>query len=145
MNVDECLRDGILAKIAPDAMKAESSLRMAAHKLSLAEKEMEHGIYENAIVSAYTAMFHSARALLFRDGFKERSHYAVFVYLNEKYAGRLEKKYLNGLNALRLQRHELMYWIEWAEETTKEETQEIIGAAEGFLAAVKKLIIPSKQ
>ena len=145
MNVDECLKEGILAKIAPDRGKAESSLRMAAHKLSLAEKEIEHGIYENAVLSAYTAMFHAARALLFRDGFKERSHYAVFVYLNEIYSGRLEKKYLNRLNALRLQRHELMYGIEGTEQATKEETREIAESAKGFLEAVKELLVYRKQ
>jgi uncharacterized protein (UPF0332 family) len=37
-------------------------------------------------ISSYTAMFHAARAILFRDGFiKERSHECIPVYLKEKY------------------------------------------------------------
>jgi len=32
-------------------------------------------------------MLHSPRALLFRDGVKERGHLCVVVYLKEKYGG----------------------------------------------------------
>jgi len=140
MNVDDCLRTGILVKIAPDRQKAGSSLGMALHKLSLAERELKHGIYENAVISAYTAMFHAARALLFKDGFKERSHYAVFVYVNEVYSNKLERRYLNALNSLRLQRHELMYGIEQEDETEKGEASGTIETATEFLGCVKKIV-----
>ena len=140
MNVEDCISAGLLSGVAPDIGKAHSSLLQAGHKLELAKKELEHEIYENAVISAYASMFHSARALLFMDGYKERSHYAVFVYVNEKYGHRIEQRHLNELNSLRLCRHELMYGISGDSETGKDEAGEAIESAKGFLEAVGRIV-----
>jgi uncharacterized protein (UPF0332 family) len=139
VNVEKCIAGGLLAKAKPDLEKAQSSLDMAGHKLGLAEKELEHGIYENAVISAYASMFHSARAVLFRDGYKERSHFAIWVYLNEKYSDRIERRYLSELNSLRLERHELMYGLGKNPEVLKSEAESAIRMARGFLGAVRKM------
>ena len=140
MNVEECLEKGQLIKIAPDLAKARSSLDIARHKLELACKEKEHEIWECAIVSAYTSMFHSARALLVKDGYTERSHYAVGVYLKEKYRERLEMRFLNEFDALRLQRHEVLYGLDRNSEADEEEAGDAVEMADGFLQAVEKII-----
>jgi len=140
VKVEDCLKEGLLAKAMPSLEKARSSVRMAEHKLELALKELKHEIFENAVVSAYASMFHSARALLFKDGFKERSHFAVFVYVNEKYSGRIERKYINELNSLRLQRHDLMYGLEKSAEIQKTEAESAIQMAKGFLESIKKIL-----
>ncbi|MFH1256806.1 MAG: HEPN domain-containing protein [Candidatus Diapherotrites archaeon] len=140
MNVEECVREGLLVREKPDKEKSLSSIEMAEHKLDLAEKELEHEIFEDAIVNAYTSMFHSARALLFRDGFKERSHFAVYVYLKEKYSDKIERKYLNELNSLRLQRHDFMYGLGKNAEAQESEADSAIKIATGFLEAVKKIV-----
>lgn len=145
MNIGDCLREGLLAKEKPDSEKAKLSIEMAEHKLGLAEQEFEHKIFENAIITAYNAMFHAARALLFRDGFKERSHFAVYVFVNEKYGGKLEKKYLNELQSLRLWRHELMYGIGKPSEMQETEADSAIKVAKGFIAAVKKILEEKPQ
>ena len=99
-------------------------------------------LYESALISGYSAMFHTGRALLFKDGYQEKSHYAVYVFIKERYGGILETKYLTELNSLRIQRHEVMYGIE--EEKRKEidevEAEEIISTAKGFLKVVKQLV-----
>ncbi len=140
MNVEKCIAEGLLAKAQPDLGKARSSVTMAGHKLELAEKELEHGIYENAVISAYASMFHSARAILFMDGYKERSHFAVWVYLNEKYSARIERKYLTELNSLRLSRHTLMYGLEEGPEVQEGEAQSAVAIAGGFLARVREIV-----
>ncbi len=140
MNVEECVQKGQLLKIEPDLAKARSSLDIAAHKLDLAYREKEHELWEGAIVNGYTAMFHSARALLFKDGYKERSHYAVGVFVREKYGHRLEKKFLNAFDSLRLQRHEVLYALERNSEADEEEATDAVEGADGFLQAVEKII-----
>lgn len=141
MNVEECLEKGLLKRENADLGKARSSLKMGKHKLEIAKKEQEHEIYESALINAYTSMFHCARALLYRDGYKERSHYAVWVYLNEKYSGKLEKKYLGEFEGLRVARHGLMYGLEEEnEEECAQKAKEAIETAEGFMEAVKKII-----
>lgn len=139
MNLKECIDEGLLVKIKPDNEKAKASLEMAEHKLGLAEKEFGYAIYESSVISAYAAMFHSARALLFRDGYKERSHYAIYVYLSEKYSNKIERKYLVELDSLRLHRHDLMYGTKKA-EIKKDEAGSAISLAREFLNSVKKMI-----
>lgn len=139
MKTEDCLRQGLLVKTKPDLKKAKLSIEMAEHKLEIAEKEFKHEIFENAIVSAYNSMFHSARALLFKDGFKERSHFTVFVYVKEKYTEKIERKYLAELHSMRLYRHDLMYGLE-ASETQETEADSALKAAKGFLETVNKII-----
>ncbi len=130
----------MLSKTAPDAAKAKSSLEMAEHKLGLAEEELVHDLFESAVISAYSSMFHSARSLLFKDGFKERSHYAIYVYVSEKYSNKIERKYVNELNSLRLARHDLMYGLETDAGPSEFEATDATAMAKGFLQAVKKLV-----
>ena len=139
MNVNDCLNEGLLVKIKPNIEMAKSSIEMATHKLEISEVEFENKLFESAIISAYSSMFHSARALLFKDGFKERSHFAVFVFANENYSDKIEKKYLNELNYLRLQRHKVMYGLENS-EIQEVEAESSIALAKGFLESVKKII-----
>jgi len=140
MNVEECVQKGLLKKERPDLARAKASLEIAQRKLEIAEREFAAEIYENALVTAYTAMFHTARSLLFRDGYKERSHFAISVYLAEKYGNRIERKYLQELNALRMERHEIMYGLEQAKEVQEVEAESAIALAQGFLKAVEKLV-----
>lgn len=140
MNIEQCLEQGLLVKSRPEPKKAKSSIEMARHKLDLAEAEFNHKLFESAIISAYASMFHSARALLFRDGFKERSHFALYVYASEKYSNKIERKYLSELNALRLQRHDLMYGLERNTEVQESNADSTIKMAEGFLKSVQKIL-----
>lgn len=77
MNVNECFEKRLLKKGRPDKLKSEKALDMAAKALEQAEQLMEHEFYEQAILYSYTSMFKASRALLFRDGIFEKSHYCV--------------------------------------------------------------------
>lgn len=75
---------------------------------------MKHGFYSEAIIAAYTAMFQSARALLFKDGIFEKSHYCVIEYLKEHYVKKhlLPSDYLYAIDLYRTQRHEVLYGLD---------------------------------
>ena len=139
MNVEECLEKGLLKKDAKDINKALRSIEVAKHKLSIAQRTFEVEIYEESIINAYAAMFHSGRALLYKDGFKEKSHFGLFVYIKEKYKEKLEPKFLNELNALRLERHELLYGLEKA-EIKEVEAEAVITIAADFIKAIEDIV-----
>ncbi len=67
-----------------------------------------------ATIALYNVFFHTARALLFRDGIKERSHFCIARYIEEKYMrkGLLKADFLGYLDALRDARHETQYSLE---------------------------------
>ncbi len=136
---DDCFNKGLLRKERPDREKAERLTKVAEHKLDIAKAVFDIEIYDDAIINAYAAMFQAARALLFKDGIKERSHYCVYVYINSKYKDKIAPSLLNEFNALRLARHELNYEPEIT-EVKEVEAESAIGAAGKFLEAVRNLL-----
>ncbi|HLC75131.1 MAG TPA: HEPN domain-containing protein [Candidatus Nanoarchaeia archaeon] len=139
MNLNDCFQQGLLKKEQPDKLKAQKSIEIAVHKLSLAKKLLNVKIYEETVTSSYACMFHAARALLFRDGIREKSHYALFLYIKEKYDGKIEKRFINELNALRLQRHEISYGLEKL-SISHEEAASLIALSEEFLTVAQRLL-----
>ena len=84
-------------------------------------------------------MFHAGRALLFKDGFNEKSHYGLYVYIKEKYKDKLEIRFLNELDALRIGRHEILYSLE-STKINKGDVEDVISVAKDFTSAVEKLV-----
>lgn len=99
---------------------------------------MDAGLFRWAFIAAYTSMFHAGRAILYRDGVKERSHYCIYVYLREKYSGKIEAKYFSELDLLREQRHRTMYGDNEVrlKDVEKEEAEDAVKTARGFLEIV---------
>ena len=139
MNLNDCFAQGLLKKEAPDKAKAHQSLIIADDKLAKAEHLHNLQVYDMALINAYSAMFHGARALLFRDGIREKSHYGLFIYFKEKYGDKIEQKFLTELNALRLERHEIFYGLE-KNESTKSESESILATAKSFVKKIKQMI-----
>lgn len=137
MNLNECFEKRLLKRINPDLEKSKNSLKIAESKLSEAKKLFEAGFFNNSIVSIYTSMFHASRCILYKDGIQEKSHYAIYIYLKEKYSKKITQSSLNSLNLLREERHEILYGIE--ENMSSEETENSILDAEKFLEEVKKI------
>ncbi len=148
MNLQECLEKGLIRKASPSKEKAVNSISLAEHKLELSQSEFDAGIFEGSFISSYSAMFHVARALLFKDGFKENSHYALYIYLKEKYGSKLEMKYITELNSLRSIRHSVLYGN--PEDATPRvvlevEAESALKTAADFITAVKTLLGPIKK
>lgn len=139
MDVKECLEKGLLKQDTPSGEKAEKSISMAELKLEKARQLLKLDILDMAQVNAYSAMFHAARAVLFTDGFREKSHYAVYVYLKEKYSSKIEPKFLNELNILRLERHDIFYDFEEPELDAGEISKSIL-LIEEFIKKIKEVI-----
>ena len=91
-------------------------------------------------MASYLVMFHSARAILFYDGFREKSHACVARYLEEKYMkpGRLEKKWIELLDHSREMRHNNQYDLSFC--STEEEAKKALKTANKFLEIMKKLL-----
>ena len=81
-------------------------------------------------------MFHSARAILFKDGIKERSHLCIVSYLRETYP-RL-KRLANQLDAYRRNRHNTLYALDFL--ISGDEAQQAIEDAEKFYRRIKDIL-----
>jgi uncharacterized protein (UPF0332 family) len=140
LNLEDCFQRRLLRRDKPDARKSERSLQVAAAKLEQAQRSYSHEIYDASLVLAYTSMFHTARAVLFRDGVLEKSHVCLVEYLRQEYSkkGRISEGYVNSLDRMRTDRHEAIYGLETT--VTKEQAEHAIRQCREFMEIVKKLV-----
>jgi uncharacterized protein (UPF0332 family) len=138
-SIDDCFLRGGLRKVEPSRTKSEQSLLQAGDWLSEAEKNLEAQALRSAISSAYLAVFHSARAVLFRDGVREKSHYCIGLYL-QMYVenGALEEDWPMLFDRIRSVRHADQY--SFIALPTMEEVQASIDLAERFMERMERLL-----
>ncbi len=78
---DECLKYGKIKPFAPTRGMVSKELSIARKDLVYAQASLQTGNYKWATIQAYYAMFHAARALLYSQGYREKSHYCLIVAL----------------------------------------------------------------
>lgn len=136
MNIEECYKNRMLRKIPQDPEKAKRSLEIAENKLKTAKEAFEKELYGPTIIYGYTSMFHSSRALLYKDGIQEKSHICLVLYIKENYSNKIPPYLINSLNSFRKERHESLYGLDFIE--TKKDGELSIHDAERLLITVKK-------
>ncbi len=137
-SLDDCFGERMLRKIRPDAEKSRVSLAVAEAKLSRAEEAFRFGMFDLSLIASYTAMFHAARAVLYRDGIQEKSHLCAIMYLRANYSGSIGAGPINSLDAHRIERHDAIYGLGTA--VTKDDAETSIADARELLDAVGKIM-----
>lgn len=145
MKLKDCFAKRLLRKERPDLEKSKRSIEVAEAKLDEAEKALIHGLFDATVILAYTAMFHAARAVLFKDGIVEKSHVCLISYLREIYVntGKLSEALVNILDSLRIGRHETLYGLE--AKSSLEEAKYSLEKAKEFLLTIKCFMKNSKR
>jgi len=81
---------------------------MADEDLSEGKNSIDNGRYVWGLVQLYTSMLNYARALLFSDGVREKSHYCTVEYLRVQYQDQLGMR-ISSLDRMRRERHITLY------------------------------------
>lgn len=138
MNIAECFEKRLLRRTELDTNKAKRSLEIAESKLKTAKESFEKELYGPTIIYGYTSMFHSSRALLYKDGISEKSHFCLVLYIRENYSKDIAPYLINSLDSYRKERHETLYGLEFVE--TKKDASLIIKDAKQLLEKVKEIL-----
>ncbi|WP_457750527.1 HEPN domain-containing protein [Thermococcus sp.] len=140
MKFESCIEGDYLERMESSDELARLSIKRAKETLVSAEKNAEIGVYDGALMLAYLAMFHGARALLFKDGWREKSHVCVSAYLREFYVerGRLSVKWVRYLDYVRNLRHQIQYDVGFSPEP--EVVLEIVKIARTFVEEIERLV-----
>lgn len=85
-----CLEKRKIIKFAKAKDKVKIELGAAKEDLENAKNFFKEKRFKYATIAGYYSLFHSARALLYSRGYRERSHYCLRVairelFVNEKY------------------------------------------------------------
>jgi len=118
--------------------QVEKELLEAENDLSEALNRFESKKYKYATITGYYSMFHSARALIYSKGYREKSHYYLLVALNSLFvdAGLLSKEMTSEFHDAMVLREDADYHGNF----TKEGAETVLKAAKEFLATAKTIL-----
>ncbi|MCD6476886.1 MAG: HEPN domain-containing protein [Candidatus Aenigmarchaeota archaeon] len=137
MNIEDCIKEGFLQKVEPKKDVIKKEFKEADYDLEKAVVALEEKDFKWSIIKSYYSMFHSARALLFSLGLKERRHFVIRIVLEDLYKkGKLEGKYVSDFNAALSGREDADYRYTYSEETAIY----LIEAARNFLNKMKQMV-----
>lgn len=138
--LDDCIKKGLIRKMPASKDSAQKSISKAKMWLQDAEGALHAEIYDLCLLAAYESMFHAARALLIKDGYRERSHYCVARYVDEIYVKKklLGHGIINTIDNYRELRHDAAYSLEF--EFYEDDAVSAIRDAKTVLKAIEKLI-----
>jgi uncharacterized protein (UPF0332 family) len=137
MKLKECLEKGLLKENTEAKNWTNKELDEAARFLDSAEKALAAKLPDGAELMAYTSVFHSARALLYKKGRVEKSHICLFSAVSELYENENIEKLLDEASLMRQSRHALLYGGKTVE---RKEAEYCIGVAEELLEKTKKIL-----
>ena len=143
MKLEDCFEERLLRRIEPDHEKAERSLEIAKNKLEMGKEALDKGLPDASLIYAYTSMFHSARALLYKDGIQEKSHICLVLYLKERYANSIPYYLIQSLDYFGKEGHEALYGLDF--EVKEKDVTLALKDAEEFTRVVEKIVQETKS
>jgi uncharacterized protein (UPF0332 family) len=138
MNFNDCLRNGFIKKDTSAKDRVKKSIEIAIRFLHSAKKNIDMQEFEMATIAAYNSIFHSARSMLFYNGYVERSHVCLIVALKTLYNKNQDiLDLLNTFDKIRISRHNIQYG---GSLVNKKDTEFVLDFAKMFLEESKKTI-----
>lgn len=127
-----------LLSIKPDRKLVTKEIKGAEYDLDRARESLEKKDFKWATVQAYYSMFHSARALLYNEGYREKSHTALCIALKELFEapGKLSSDTLHSFEEAMDLREEADYGLEFSESGSVG----VINDAQKFLDTAKQIL-----
>lgn len=127
-----------LIRIKPDRKLMMKEIKGAEYDLGRAKESLDKKDFKWATVQAYYSMFHSARALLYSKGYREKSHTALRIALKELFEapGTLSSDALRSFEEAMDLREEADYGLEFSESGSIG----VIDDAEKFLGAARQVL-----
>ena len=127
----QCLENKKVVPFARGKSLVKKELSVAISDLSDAKAGYENERYKWSTIQAYYAMFHAARALIYSQGYREKSHYCLAIALRSLFVdeGTMDAKLVRDfLNAMDL-REAADYQAEFSQSGAKA----VIASAEKFI------------
>jgi len=130
------LEERRLVRIKPDRRLVLKEIEGAKADLETAKKSLQDENFKWAIIQGYYSIFHAARALLYSKGFREKSHYAILVAIQELFANELETSLIQGFEDAMNLRQTADYGLTFSEKGAFN----VIETAEKFLLKAKEIL-----
>jgi len=135
---EQCIKEHRLLTIKVTKEMIEKEITSAEYDLSRSKESIENKDYKWASVQAYYSMFHAAKALVLKKGYREKNHYCLIVAIRELYVkdGTMKEEFADTLELCMHLRHDADYGLIY----DKESPEIAIRYAQQFLSVTKKLL-----
>lgn len=136
--LQKLIRERKITKIKPEKEVVLKEIEAAEYDLKKAQKTLDDNDAKWATVKAYYSIFHSARALLYSAGYREKSHRALLAALNELFVktGKLPTDLLLAFEDGMDLREEADYGQTFSQGSASD----LIDDAKAFLAKAKDIL-----
>ena len=133
----DCLSSKKITEFTRAKELVTKELAQAESDYDSARDSFDRGIFKWSTIQSYYSMFHSARALLYAQGYRERSHYCLIVAMRALYVdrGSLSHRLVESFQLGKTLRENADYYGEFS----KEAAAQLLEDANQFLEAAKKL------
>ena len=139
---NDCLKRGKIKKFAQAPSLIPKEIGTARDDLATALGSLKGKNYKWATIQAYYSMFHTARALIFSKGYREKSHYCLIISIKVLFVAEnlLDIRLVEALQMAKTLRENADYESEFSKssaETLVEKAQEFLNKAEEILKLKK--------
>jgi uncharacterized protein (UPF0332 family) len=138
VDFEKCLKKNGL-KISADAKRlVKKEIETAESDLREAESGLERSAFKWSTIQSYYAMFHTARALIYKKGYREKSHTCLRIALEEFYvsSGELPTHIVDAFQVGKELRENADYEAHFSEIGARK----LVKAAQEFLRLAKKVL-----
>ena len=134
----DCLNKRKIVKFAPAKKLTSRELKVAEEDLKAASESLNAGKEKWATVQTYYAMFHTARALLYSKGYREKSHYCLIAAIKALFVaeGLLDLNLVEAFAMAKVLRENADYDNEYS----KESAASLVEKTKKFLTAGKRIL-----
>jgi uncharacterized protein (UPF0332 family) len=136
LKLRQLLEERRLIRIKPDRKLVLKEIEGAKSDLETARKSFSDGIFKWATIQGYYSIFHAARALLYSKGFREKSHYALLIAVQELFSDELERSLIQGFEDAMNLRQTADYGLTFSEEGAID----VVETAEKFLLKANEIL-----
>ena len=135
---ERCIKERRLIKIKPSKEMIQKEIENAEYDLERARNSLYEEDFKWSAVQSYYSMFHAAKALVLKEGYREKSHFCLIIALRELYVrkNKLNVEMVENLELCMNLRHEADYGLSYH----KESAETALKYAEEFLKSALNVL-----
>jgi len=133
-----CEERNKIVKLEKAETLVPKEIELADNDLNFSKESFLDNNYKWSIIQSYYSMFHTARALLYNKGYREKSHFCLIEAIRSLYVqeGILNFKFLEALQLGKSLRENADYYGDFS----KQSADELMKVASEFLNEVKAIL-----
>lgn len=134
----DCLKRNKIKPFSRGKVLVAKEIRLATSDLEMAKESFTRNHFKWVVVQSYYSMFHSGRALIYAENYREKSHYCLIVAIRTLYVEKrkLDFRFIEVLEKAKTLRENADYYGDF----TKASAKDLIERAEQFLKKTKEVL-----